>query len=138
MPAAFTQKQIKAITSLIRTWPTDQKLTWDGICSASADVLGHTPTRQSLSARAIIVNAYKTKKAEIISNKSRTASLVLPKSLKSAAEQIARLQQENLTLKAELQFLAEAWQTIIHNAVSHDVKKEDFLRPLRHNDRQEK
>lgn len=115
MPNAFTQKEIRAITNLIREWPISEKLTWDLICEASQVILEIKPTRQSLSSKQLINNAYKTRKLEIASKKKETDSLILPKSLTAAAIQIRNLQEENRLLKAELSTMAEAARTFIYN-----------------------
>ncbi len=116
MPTAFTQKEIKAITNLIREWPTSEKLTWDLICEASQVVLEFKPTRQALSSKQLINNAYKTRKLEIASKKRETDNLILPKSLTAAAIQIKNLQEENRLLRAELASMAEAARAFIYNA----------------------
>ncbi|WP_095124678.1 hypothetical protein [Pseudomonas sp. Irchel s3a12] len=135
MPSAFTAKEIKAITSIIREWPLKKKLTWEAICEASQSALGFVPTRQALAGKALVVNAYKVKKAEIISDRDRTASMPLPKSLTAAAEQILRLQEENKRLKNELQLMAETAQIFIHNAALNGLTRDKLMNPIPRPDR---
>lgn len=119
MPNAFTQKEIKSITSIIRDWPLTEKLTWDSICESSQIILGFKPTRQALSGKQIIANAYKIRKLEIASDNKLKNALPLPKSLAAAAIQIYNLQEENRKLRKELSTMAEAAETFIHNATLH-------------------
>lgn len=119
MPSAFTQKEIKLITSVIREWPLTEKLTWDLICESSQLILGFKPTRQALSGKQLIANSYKVRKIEIASNNKLKESLPLPKSLAAAATQIYNLQEENRKLREELATMAEAAETFIHNATLH-------------------
>lgn len=131
MPNAFTQKEVKAITAIIREWPTSEKLTWDLICEAAQVVLEIKPTRQSLSSKQLISNAYKTRKLEIASKKKETDNLILPKSLTEAAIQIRNLQEENRRLKEELFTMAEAAQAFIHNATLHMTVEQLKKKPPR-------
>lgn len=135
MPSAFTAKELKAITVIIREWSLYEKLTWGAICIASESVLGFVPTRQAFVGKTLVINAYKIKKAEINSKKSHMASIPLPKSLTSAAEQIARLQEENKRLKAELQLMAETAQIFIHNAALNGLTRDKLIKPIPKPDR---
>ncbi|MNX86247.1 hypothetical protein D3C86_1181210 [compost metagenome] len=135
MPSAFTAKELKAITSIIREWPFKKKLTWEAICEASQSTLGFVPTRQALAGKALVVNAYKVRKAEITSDRDRTASMPLPKSLTAAAEQILRLQDENKRLKNELQLMAETAQIFIHNAALNGLTRDKLMNPIPKPDR---
>jgi hypothetical protein len=112
-----------------------KKLTWEAICEASHSALGFVPTRQALAGKALVVNAYKVKKAEIISDRDRTASMPLPKSLTAAAEQILRLQEENKRLKNELQLMAETAQIFIHNAALNGLTRDKLMNPIPRPDR---
>ncbi|THF34465.1 hypothetical protein E5170_09390 [Pseudomonas atacamensis] len=122
MPRAFTPKEIKAIVNLIRDWPVGNKLTWDAICKASVLVLDFAPTRQALSGKPTIVNAYKLRKAAITSHRDRAASLPKPKSLTAAAETIRRLEEKIEVLNNQLQLMAETAERFIHNAALHDKR----------------
>lgn len=137
MPRAFTPKELKAITSLIRDWPIDKKLTWDAICKSSESVLDFVPTRQAFADKPAVINAYKIRKAAITSNRDRLASVPKPKSLTAAAETIARQQAQITQLKNELQGMADMARRFIHNAVLHGLKREDLNAPLPKHDRKE-
>lgn len=118
MPRAFTTKEIKTIVAVIRDWPLGQKLTWDAICKACEPVLGFIPTRQAFADKPTITNAYKIRKATIISHHDRLASLPKPKSLSAAAETIAKQQEQIDQLKKEVQVMADMARRFIHNAVT--------------------
>lgn len=130
MPSAFSQKDIKSIGIIIRNWPITEKLTWDAICDASQSTLGFKPTRQALSSKPLLANAYKTKRQEIISDRSRKEHRILPKSLSDAAEQIYRLKEENERLKEEISNLADAARAFIHNATQHNITREQLSKPV--------
>ncbi|MNL60403.1 hypothetical protein D3C87_1842080 [compost metagenome] len=97
--------------------------------------MGFVPTRQALAGKALVVNAYKVRKAEITSDRDRTASMPLPKSLTAAAEQILRLQDENKRLKNELQLMAETAQIFIHNAALNGLTRDKLMNPIPKPDR---
>lgn len=137
MPRAFTPKELKAITNLVRDWPTDKKLTWDAICQASESVLDFVPTRQAFVDKPAVINAYKVRKATITSQRDRLASVPKPKSLTAAAATIARQQLQISQLKDELQRMADMARRFIHNAVLHGLKREDLNVPLPKHDRKE-
>ncbi len=68
MPSPITDKHLQHIAALIRNWPANESITWDAICDASEMIIGYKPTRQALSKKPILTNAYKTKKAELKKN----------------------------------------------------------------------
>lgn len=137
MPRAFSPKELKAITNLIRDWPIDKKLTWDAICKSSESVLDFVPTRQAFADKPAVTNAYKIRKAAITSNRDRLASIPKPKSLTAAAQTIARQQAQINQLKSELQLMAETARRFIHNAVLNGLKREQLNAPLPKSDRKE-
>ncbi len=94
----LSKRDIEAIVNIILGWKGD-KLSWDRLCASSAKVIGKIPTRQSLSANKAIKEAFKTRKACI---KQKGNALPKPGNLNIAAERIARLQNENETLKKEM------------------------------------
>lgn len=130
MSSPITTKQLGHLSEIIRDWPTEDNLTWDSICLASELVLGYVPTRQALANKAIIINAYKTRKLEIKSRHDILASVPTPKSMPAAIDQIIRLKQENERLKVELSLIAETAQRFIHNASLHGLSREKLMRPL--------
>ena len=64
MAKHLIEADVEAIISIIYAWK-DEKLTWEGICEASAPVIGKTPTRQSLNANKLIKEAYSARKAAL-------------------------------------------------------------------------
>ncbi|UVL43806.1 hypothetical protein LOY57_13820 [Pseudomonas moraviensis] len=137
MPRAFTPKEIKAIVNLIRDWPVENKLTWDAICKASVLVLDFRPTRQSLSGKPTITNAYKLRKAAITSHRDRSSKLPKPKSLTAAAETIMLLQEKVQQLNNELQLMAETAERFIHNAAQRGMTPQQLSAPITRPNRSE-
>lgn len=130
MSSPITNKQLNQLSDVIREWPIEEKITWDTICVAAEFILGYIPTRQALASKQIIVNAYKTRKAEIKSKYDALASISTPKSMPAAVEQIIKLKKEKESLKAELQLMAETAQRFIHNASLHGLTREQLMQPL--------
>lgn len=137
MPSPITEKHLQHIAALIRSWPASEHLTWDTICNASEVIIGYTPTRQALSKKAIITNAYKTKKAELKAKRLALADVSAPKSMPAAVEQISKLKQENMQLKQELSRMAETAQRFIHNASLHGLTPAHLMTPLPKQNRKE-
>ncbi|HHQ4902857.1 hypothetical protein ACK36U_07920 [Aeromonas veronii] len=137
MPSPITDKHLQHIAALIRNWPTNESITWDAICNASEVIIGYKPTRQALSKKPILTNAYKTKKTELKKKRLALADVSIPKSMPAAVELIAKLRQENLQLKQELSRMAETAQRFIHNASLHNLTPSTLMRALPKQNRKE-
>ena len=123
---------IKAIVEVIGGW-TNEKLTWDGICDASAKVVGSKPTRQTLNAHASIKEAYNAKKRGLKVHGPRTA---MPSSLAVAAQRIARLESQNDALRSRNDALLEQFVKWQYNSYKHGVKEHQLNADLPRIDRE--
>ncbi len=132
MAKHLKQADIDAIVDIIRGWPTD-KISWEGICVASAKVIGKTPTRQTLNAHAAIKDAYAAKKNGLQVHGPRTA---MPSSLAVAAQRIARLQTENDELRLRNDALLEQFVKWLYNAYKHGLKEHQLNAELPRIDRE--
>ena len=130
MARAITNTQLQHIASMIRDWPDDENLYWDAICQGSKTIIGYEPTRQALSKKTILTNAYKIRKAEIKARHDDLAGTPRPKSMNSAVDQIIRLKKENARLKKELSAMSEMAQRFIHNASIHGLGRDQLMKPL--------
>lgn len=118
MAKHMKQADIDAIVDIIRGWPND-RISWEGICEASANIIGRTPTRQTLNAHAKIKDAYAAKKSGLKVHGPRTA---MPSSLSVAAQRIARLQTENDELRLKNDALLDQFAKWQYNADKYGVK----------------
>jgi hypothetical protein len=130
MSSPITNKHIKNIAQLIREWSIDENLTWDAICKEAELIIGYVPTRQALSKKPLLTNAYKSRKAEIKARFDTLSTVPTPKSMSAAVDQIIRLKQENERLKTELNMMAETAQRFIHNASLHGLTPAQLMKPL--------
>ncbi|WP_354690155.1 hypothetical protein [Phytobacter sp. RSE-02] len=88
MARRLTNSDIKKIIESINSWPSQNKLTWEGLCDHVSKKIGKRPTRQSLYMHKDIVDAYEEKKGTV---KMKSKCQVRPANLKVAAERIERL-----------------------------------------------
>lgn len=132
MAKHLTPIDVEAILNIIYAWK-EEKLTWEGICEASASVIGKIPTRQSLNANKLIKDAYKSKKAAL---KVHEPVIPKPSSLTMAAERIARLQSEVENLKRKNSALLEQFVIWQYNAYKYGVKEHQLNEPLPRIDRE--
>lgn len=132
MAKHLTQTNVEAILSIIYAWK-EEKLTWEGICEASAPVIGKNPTRQSLNANKLIKEAYSSKKSTL-----KVHGLITPKpsNLTMAGERIARLQSEIESLKRKNALLLEQFVIWQYNAYKYGVKEHQLNEPLPRIDRE--
>ncbi|WP_434666857.1 hypothetical protein [Aeromonas sp. NJAU223] len=137
MPSPITTKHLQHIVAIIRDWPRDEPLTWDKICDASEVIIGYKPTRQALSKKTMLTNAYKTKKVELKAKRLALAGVPTPKSMPAAIEQISRLKQENMQLRQELTRMAETAQRFIYNASLRGLTPAYLMRQLPKQNRKE-
>jgi len=128
----LTKNDVGAIINIINAW-RDEKLTWEAICEAAAEVVGKRPTRQSLNSNTQIKEAYKTKKKGLIVHGPRTA---MPSSLAIAAARIAKQQGEIDNLKAKSAALMEQFVVWQYNAYKYGIKEHQLNEPLPRIDRE--
>lgn len=126
MAKHLTKQDIKSIINLIIGW-SDNKLTWDTICSASEKIIHKKPTRQSLSTNIEIKSAYNSRKKAI-----RETGVINPKpsNLNIAAQRIAHLQVENDLLKKRNAALLEQFVIWQYNAYKHGLSEQQLNVPL--------
>lgn len=126
MARHLRKADVEVIVNIIRGWSTE-KLTWGLLCSATANALGKSPTRQTLNAHGAIRDAFAAKKTSL---KLHGPSLAMPGSLAVAARRIARLQAENDELRAKNDALLEQFVVWQYNAYKHGLKQhqlDEFL-----------
>lgn len=123
---------VDAIVDIIRGWPS-VKITWEGICEAASQVIGKTPSRQSLNAHAPIKDAYSAKRTGLKVHGPRTA---MPSSLAVAAQRISRLQTENDELARKNDELLEQFAKWQYNAYKHGIKEHQLNEDLPRIDRE--
>ncbi len=132
MAKHLTADDVTAIINIIDGW-RDEKITWEQLCDASAQVVGKKPTRQSLDGNTQIKEAYLAKKKGLKVHAPKTA---LPSSLNAAAERITRLQSENERLKAKNSELLEQFVVWQYNAYKYGLKEHQLNEPLPRIDRE--
>ena len=130
MPKAFTQSELNGIARLIREWPQEGAFNWNNICAGAKGILGYAPTRQALSAKPLVKNAYKVKKAQRKGAIEAFKEVPRPQTILDAMKKISRLQQENDLLKSELSRMAEVAQRFIYNASIAGLSRERLMAPL--------
>lgn len=128
----LTKVDVEAIINIIRAWG-DEKLTWGAICQSAAELVGKTPTRQSLNQNTLVKQAYKSQKAGLRIHGPRTST---PSSLKVAAARISKQQNEIDALKAINTALLEQFVTWQYNAYKNGLKEHHLNKPLPRIDRE--
>ena len=130
MPKAITSEDVRLIVNMIREWPKDEPFKWDSVCLGCISILGYKPSRQILDRKPAIANAYSTKKKLLRTEIVRLSSIARPRSMLHAIERIARLEEENNQLNAEIQKMAEIAQRFIYNASVEGLTREQLMKPL--------
>lgn len=130
MPKAITDSQLKKMANMIRDWPQEDAFNWKNICIASRSILGYVPTRQALSAKLILKNAYQVKKKQQKDAIAKVEGVTRPQSMLDAMDKIARLQRENEALRAEVAKMAEIAQRFIYNASIAGLSQQRLMEPL--------
>lgn len=130
MPKAITQTEMNKIAAMIRDWPRDKPFKWEAICKGASSILSYEPSRQALARKPMLVNAYTTKKKQRRLAVDRFSKIPKPQSILDAMEKIARLQDENQLLRAELTRMAEIANRFIYNASIAGLSREKLMSPL--------
>ena len=123
---------IAAIQNLIRTW-SDEKITWESVCTVAEPVLGYKPSRSGLSTHASLLEAFQARKQGL--KFKPPESRPMPGSLASAARQLAAKNAEIAELKRTLSKLEEQFERWQYNARLRRVTLEQLDQPLPHIDR---
>jgi hypothetical protein len=130
MPKVITQAEVKLIAEMMRDWPKAQPFKWATICAGSSSVLGFEPTRQALHKKPMLVNAYRAKKKQLRLATEKLSHVTRPASMLDAMERIAKLQEENDVLSAEVSQMAELANRFIYNASIEGLSREKLMAPL--------
>ena len=130
MPKAITPSDVKLIAEMIREWPKGQPFKWETICLGAKSILGYEPTRQALHKKPVLMSAYESKRRQLRTAVATLKKVARPQSMLDAIERIAKLQEENDLLKAEMQKLAEIANRFIHNASAAGLSRERLMAPL--------
>jgi hypothetical protein len=130
MSKSITDSQLNKMAMMIRNWPQNEAFNWNNICAVSKSILGYAPTRQALSKKPILKNAYQVKKNQRKDAVAQIKDVPRPQSMLDAMNKIARLQQENDALRAELAKMAEVAQRFIYNAGIAGISQQRLMEPL--------
>lgn len=134
--AKITRKNIKRISEIIREWPAKENVTWSLICAAAELELGWVPTRQALSNKPMLSNAYKTRKTAERDRYNALSYVSVPKSMPDAIEQILGLNKRILALESELLSMNEIAALFIMNASKKGLSKDYLMQSPIKRDRQ--
>lgn len=130
MPRAITDQDVRLMVEMIRNWPKGEPFKWESICKGARSILGYEPTRQALYKKPALVNTYDVKKKQLRSEADKLSKVTRPRTTLEAMERIAKLQEENDQLKAEIAKMAEIAQRFIYNATVHGLKRGQLMKPL--------
>lgn len=132
MAKHLSKFDVAAIVNVIYGWG-GAKITWEGICDASAEVVGKRPTRQSLNQHKEIVSAYSAKK---INFRISEPLVAMPSSLKVAASRISNLESKVLDLQSQNSALLEYLTLLQYNAYKFGLTEGQLTVPLPKIDRE--
>lgn len=130
MPRAITDKDVRQMVEMVRAWPKNEPFKWLSICKGARSILGYEPTRQALHRKPALVNAYEVKKKHLRSEADKLAKVTRPRTTLEAMEKIAKLQDENDQLRAELTQMAEIANRFIYNGSIHGLTRDKLMAPL--------
>lgn len=118
------------MVQMVRDWPKGEPFKWESICIGAQSILGYEPTRQALHKKPALVNAYEVKKKQLRSELDKLSKVTRPRTTLEGMERIAKLEEENAQLKAELATMAELANRFIYNASIHGLKREQLMAAL--------
>ena len=130
MAKAISESQVNRMAKMIRGWPDQERFNWNNICAASKSILGYEPTRQALSKKPLLKNAYLVKKKDLRDAAANIEDVPRPQSMLDAMNKIARLQKENDALRGDLTKMAEVAQRFIYNAGIAGIYQQRLMEPL--------
>jgi hypothetical protein len=128
MPAPIPNKVIKKIAETIRSWPSEERLSWDAICQSSKLYLDYVPTRQALSSKSVLSFEYKSKKEEIRARTQKSPNQ--PKNMATAVHKIQQLEKDISSLNFQIDMLHETLQRMIYNSALHKLSKVELMKPI--------
>jgi hypothetical protein len=130
MPRAITEKDVRLMVEMIHAWPKSEPFKWESICNGAQSILGYEPSRQALHKKPALVSAYEVKKKHLRSEADKLSKVTRPRTTLDAMERIAKLQEENDQLKAEVQKMAEIANRFIYNATLWGLSRDKLMAPL--------
>lgn len=129
----FRQTEVDAIVQLIRAWPTET-IRWQEVCIKAALILGFVPSRQGLTQRDAILQAFQSKKKNL--TLAPKVGSPIPSSLAVAAKRIGILNTEIAELKAVNMRFRDLFQIWQYNAHLKGMTEADLSKPLPSIDRE--
>jgi uncharacterized small protein (DUF1192 family) len=129
----FRQTEVDAIVQIIRGWPKDT-ISWPEVCKTATPILGFTPSRQGMSQREPILEAFQTRKKHLRVTPKEAAPM--PSSLAVASKRIGILNAEIAELKAMNTRLKDRLQIWQYNAHLRGMADEVLDKPLPSIDRE--
>jgi hypothetical protein len=130
MSRAITDKDVRQMVEMVRTWPKNEPFKWESICKGARSILGYEPTRQALHKKPALVNAYEVRKKHLRSEADKLINVTRPRTTLAAMEKIAKLQEENDQLKAEIARMAEIANRFIYNGSIHGLTRDKLMAQL--------
>jgi hypothetical protein len=130
MSRAITDKDVRQMVEMVRTWPKNEPFKWESICKGARSILGYEPTRQALHKKPALVNAYEVRKKHLRSEADKLINVTRPRTTLAAMEKIAKLQEENDQLKAEVARMAEIANRFIYNGSIHGLTRDKLMAQL--------
>lgn len=119
--------EIGKIVVLLLGWKS--ALSWDALSDACEKIIGRHPSRQTLADKPRIVLAYKAAK-ERLKKQCAGETPAAPDSMNVALQRIARLEAENVQLKAENNLLLQQFVTWQYNAYKAGLSADRLNEPL--------
>ncbi|EFE7610016.1 hypothetical protein F9S55_04265 [Escherichia coli] len=119
MARHLNKNDIAIIINVIVQWDED-KITWDGVCTAVESLIGKKPTRQSLNMNKDIVAAYQIRKKGI---RATDNAIKRPANLKIAAARIASLEKQLYHLEEINKNLKEQFIRWQYNSYKYGLKE---------------
>lgn len=129
----FRDTEVEMIVQVIRTWPK-ASIEWVEVCAKATPILGFTPSRQGLSQRDAIFEAFQAKKKGLRVTPKEAAPM--PSSLAVAANRIAALNAEIAALKAMNVKFMDRFQRWQYNAYKKGMNEKTLDQPMTAIDRE--
>lgn len=124
MAKHLNKKDVTLVKSILDTW--EGKLSWDLLSNAFEQRSGRSVARQTLASNELIKQAFDHRKNQL---KLGSLNTKTPQSLATAAQRIARLENENARLIAENSRLLEMFELWQYNAYKHNLSDDQLNEP---------